>query len=61
MKVFLLTQNDIDLLVSTIELDPERAGGTSQIFTQEEKLAYHDAQRWYNYQVRTWIKKVTDS
>lgn len=59
MKIFLLTSNDIDLLIKTIESDPERANDSSSVFTDEELLAYHDAQRWYNYEIRKWIGNVT--
>lgn len=61
MRVYVLTLGDLDTLLAAIDRDPKhgRDGGSSQTFTPEEKKAFESAHRFYNYQVRTWIEKVT--
>ena len=61
MKVYLLKQEDIDLLTTMVDRNPEhgRRGGSSQVLSDEEKKAHEDAHSFYNYQVRVWISKVT--
>ena len=61
MKVFMLTQEDIDLLTTSIDRNPEHGhrGGSSQVLSEAERKAHSEAHSFYNYQVRTWIAKVT--
>ena len=58
-KVYLLTQDDIDLLKTLIDRDPDHGlqGGSSQHGADRE--AHREAHRFYNYQVQSWIAKVT--
>lgn len=49
MKAIILKQADIDALISALKEDPRN--------TQQE---YRDAFRFYNYQVRTWIDKISE-
>lgn len=54
----MLTQEDIDNLTTMIDRDPSHGlnGGSSQSINHE---IYDEAHHFYNYQVRTWISKVT--
>ena len=62
MKVFLVWQIDLDLLLTMIDRDPKHGknGGSSQVQTKEEEQAFATAHRFYNYQVRTWIERMSD-
>jgi hypothetical protein len=59
MKVYMLTQDDIDLLTTLVDRNPEHGqrGGSSQHGIDIQ--AHREAHSFYNYQVRTWIAKVT--
>jgi len=61
MKIYMLTQEDIELLTTMTDRNPEHGfnGGASRKLNAHEQLAYEEAHRFYNYQVRTWIQKVT--
>jgi len=61
MKVYMLTQDDIDLLTTMTDRNPRHGdrGGSSQVLSKQESDAHDEAHRFYNYQVRTWIQKVT--
>ncbi len=60
-KVYLLTQDDIDLLTTMVDRNPEHghSGGTSNHSDERQREANREAHGFYNYQVRTWIAKVT--
>ena len=53
----MLTQDDIDLLTTMTEHGYH--GGSSNSLSAAEQATYNEAHRFYNYQVRTWISKVT--
>jgi hypothetical protein len=61
MKAYILTQDDIDLLTIMVDRNPRHGptGGSSQVLSKEENAAHEEAHSFYNYQVRTWIQKVT--
>lgn len=61
MKMFLLKQEDIDLLSTMIDRNPEHGqrGGSSQMLSEADLKAHREAHSFFNYQVRTWIAKVT--
>lgn len=56
MKAILL--ND---LLTRLDRDPRhgRDGGSSAVLTDAEVRAYEEAHRFYNYQVRTWLREVS--
>lgn len=62
MKAFILKQEDLDALLVAIDRDPKHGsnGGSSVALTQEQQDAHDQAHRFYNYQVRRWIQKVTE-
>jgi hypothetical protein len=59
-KVYILKDQDFDALLLRLDRAPERGsqGGSSRTLTIEEKQAFEDAHRFYNYQIRTWIEEV---
>lgn len=61
MKAFIITQADIDLLLTKIDRDPRHGadGGSSQTVDKEEQRAFNEAHRFYNYQVRTWVNSIS--
>lgn len=63
MKMYLLTQSDMDRLLLMVDRDPKHGakGGSSDasVRDREENFAHDKAHRFYNYQVRTWIDEVT--
>jgi hypothetical protein len=60
-KAFILTQDDLDSLLTMIDRDPDHGerGGSSNHLSTQERDAYREAHRFYNYQVRTWVSKVS--
>lgn len=60
MKAFILSEKEFEDLLAAIDRNPEHGpqGGSSSTFTDVERRAFHDAHRFYNYQVRTWIDRV---
>ncbi len=56
-KFYLLTQEDIDALTTALDVDPARRLAQPQ--DEQRRQASEDAFRFYNYQVRAWIAKVT--
>lgn len=58
-KVYILTQEDIDLLTTMVDRDPDHGerGGSSNHGL--DRQAHREAHAFYNYQVRTWLAKVT--
>jgi hypothetical protein len=61
-KVYLLTQSDLDLLLTMVDRDPKHGakGGSSDapVRGPVENAAHDKAHRFYNYQVRSWLDKV---
>ncbi len=62
MKCFLLSEEDFELLSTLVDRDPAHGhdGGSSQSITEEERMVYSKVHRFYNYQVRTWIRQMQD-
>ena len=60
-KVYMLTEDDLNALTAAIDRDPRwgTQGGSSEVFSEEATRAHAEAHRFFNYQVRTWIVKVT--
>lgn len=63
MKVYLLTEQDFERLLANIDRDPEHGatGGSSASMGEHDRRIYHEAYRFFNYQVRTWISSVSKS
>ena len=63
MKQIVLTQADIDRLLSYIDRDPEHGsdGGSSNASVNDgrNRMIYSDAHRFYNYNIRKWIDEVS--
>jgi hypothetical protein len=63
MKMYMLTQADIDLLLLRIDRDPKhgKTGGSSDgaVRDKVQQEAHDKAHRFYNYQIRAWIDEVT--
>ncbi len=62
MKVYLLKDSDLQRLLDNIDRNPEHGyrGGSSQVFNEQEKRAYKEVYRFYNYQIRTWIDSIKE-
>lgn len=61
MKRFILSQDDIDALLTAIDRDPQHGdrGGSSCCLSEAERATFDEAHRFFNYQVRTWVQRVT--
>lgn len=61
MRVYLLTDEDIEALTAAIDRDPMwgTQGGSSCVMTEKAREAHEEAHRFFNYQVRAWIDRVT--
>lgn len=63
MKQYVLSQADIDQLTLLLDRDPEHGtqGGSSNASVNDPNVRwiYKEAHRFYNYQIRTWIDRVT--
>lgn len=57
----MLKPQDFADLTAAIDRDPARGldGGSSQSYRPEERKIYDDAHRFFNYQVRKWIERVS--
>lgn len=62
MKVYQLTDKDVQALLDAIDRDPAHGfdGGGGVVLSDVEKRAHGDAHRFYNYQVRKWIDRVCE-
>ena len=60
MKAYILSEEDMDLLLTMIDRDPAHGtqGGSSAALSQKERDTYDEVHRFYNYQVRNWMTKV---
>lgn len=63
MKMYLLTEADMDRLKLMIDRDPEHGsqGGSSNSSINDpgKRLIYSEAHRFYNYQIYKWIDEVS--
>lgn len=59
MRVFQLTQADIDKLLLVIDQNPEQSGGGSHHMGDDDRRVYHEAHQFYNHRIRRWIDEVT--
>lgn len=57
MKVYILTDQDFDKLLAEIDRNPEygQAGGSSRALSKNERRAFEQAHRFYNFLIRKWI------
>jgi len=62
MKVYILKDSDFQKLLDNIDRDPShgRDGGSSQVLDKQERQAYNEAHRFYNYHIRTWIEALKE-
>jgi hypothetical protein len=62
MKVYMLTQADIDRLLLMVDRDPKHGhqGGSSQaqVRDPQNERAHDEAHSFYAYQVRSWVDSV---
>jgi hypothetical protein len=60
MKAFILSEKDLEDLCTMLDRDPSYGyhGGSSTSISDQQKQAYQEAHRFFNYQVRTWIDNV---
>lgn len=60
MKAYILSENDLSNLLAYIDRDPRYGdkGGSSRAFTEEQREAFIEAHRFFNFQVRRWIDEV---
>lgn len=63
MKCYLLKDEDFESLCAAIDRDPEHGvrGGSSSVLSIQERMAYSEAHRFYNFLVREWIDKQKES
>lgn len=61
MKVFQLTQADLDRLTLMLDRNPQHGyqGGSSAGLSEKERQTHDEAHRFYNYQVRRWIDEIS--
>ncbi len=61
-KVFLLREKDFEDLLTRIDRDPQHGseGGSSAVLTENEKRAFDQAHRFYNFHVRRWISEMRE-
>ncbi len=63
-KVYLITEEDLELLQTMIDRDPQRGYkgcSSGDVLTDPDRRAHEEAHRFYNYQVVTWVQKVQGS
>ena len=62
MKVYLLKDDDFQILLDHIDRNPEYGvtGGSGQVLSEAQRQFYREAHRFFNYHVRTWIDKVKE-
>lgn len=60
MKAYILSELDFKNLIANIDRDPRYGdnGGSSKTFTPEQREAFIEAHRFFNYQIRKWIDEV---
>lgn len=62
-KVFMLTQANLDDLLTRIDRDPQHGfnGGSSDASVNDpgRREVYDAAHRFYNYQIRQWLDEVS--
>ena len=55
-KVYLITDADIEELINSLEIDPEKKSRWAK--DEEGRRIFKEAHRFYNYIVRRWIDKI---
>jgi hypothetical protein len=63
MKVYVITDSDINRLILAVDRNPQhgKLGGSSRgTPTPEQLKAEGEAHDFFNFQVRRWLKEVTD-
>lgn len=55
MKIYLITQKDIDSLLDKINKKDQHG----KIETPQEQFVKDEIYRFFNYQVRTWIDEIS--
>lgn len=58
--MYMLTDADFERLLLMIDRDPRNgySGGSSSVLSEAEAMQHHDAHRFFNYQIRTWLDSV---
>ena len=62
MRAYILNDKDFESLLAEIDRNPEygEAGGSSQVFSEDERAAFQKAHRFYNYIIRKWTNKMKE-
>lgn len=58
MKVYLITDKDIQVLLDKLQRDPRFGPPNVGVSETSERQAYQDAHRFYNYHVHVWLDEV---
>lgn len=62
MKRYIISEEDLERLITSIDRDPEHGhrGGSfdSSVNDPGKRTIYSQAHRFYNYQVRQWIHEI---
>ena len=60
MRVYIVTDKDLDRLLAEIDRDPAYgvSGGSSTDVTKEQLEAHREAHRFFNYVIRRWVFSV---
>lgn len=59
MKVYMITQQDIDSLRDKLKTDPRFGPPNTGVANHEERFLYDAMFRFYLYHVETWIAQIT--
>ena len=59
MKVYLITERDLEDLHNRLKADPKRISKNMNFFEKHRSI-YNDVYRDYNYQVCNWIDGIKD-
>jgi hypothetical protein len=61
-RVYLLREKDFEDLLTRIDRDPQHGlmGGSSAVFTDEQRRMFIEVHRFYNYQVHGWVSAMKE-
>jgi hypothetical protein len=62
MEAFILTKQDFQKLLDTLDRDPQygKNGGSSVELSDLQKKAFIEAHSFYNFHIRKWIDSVKE-
>jgi hypothetical protein len=56
MKAYILSDDDFERLLSELDKNAEHGN----VFTDDQRIIFNEAHRFYNYLIRRWIDKVKE-